>query len=549
MKNPADIKNKSVLKKYLDVQPSVFIPSAAIIVVFIAITLVVGEPMEEIFLTVQHTISENMGWLFILVVNFFLFFMIYLAFSKYGAIRLGGQEAVPEFKRSAWFAMLFSAGMGIGILFWSVAEPVFHFLEPPISESKSVPAAEESMNFSFLHWGLHAWGIYALVGMALAFFSFNRKMPLAIRSVFYPIFGNRIHGLLGHVIDVLATIATVFGLATSLGFGVRQINSGLNYLFNVAISPDIQVILIIVITLIATGSVVSGLDSGVKRLSELNINLGAILLIFVIIFGPTVFILDSFGQNLGTYVESFFYHSFWAESYQRTSWQNDWTIFYWAWWISWSPFVGMFIARISLGRTIQEFVLGVLIVPTLLTFLWLTAFGGSAVFLELEGVGTVSEIINKDVALSLFSLLENFPFAYVTNMLAILLVLSFFVTSSDSGSLVVDMFTSGGKLLTPVYQRVFWAFSVGGVAAVLLLGGGLKALQTASIATGLPFALILVLMSRSLFKGLRMEHYQMLELRKEKEKESYRELLDEALGKKKKGPDDGDQKSSSSAKE
>ena len=549
MKNPADIKNKSVLKKYLDVQPSVFIPSAAIIVVFIAITLVVGEPMEEIFLTVQHTISENMGWLFILVVNFFLFFMIYLAFSKYGAIRLGGQEAVPEFKRSAWFAMLFSAGMGIGILFWSVAEPVFHFLEPPISESKSVPAAEESMNFSFLHWGLHAWGIYALVGMALAFFSFNRKMPLAIRSVFYPIFGNRIHGLLGHVIDVLATIATVFGLATSLGFGVRQINSGLNYLFNVAISPDIQVILIIVITLIATGSVVSGLDSGVKRLSELNINLGAILLIFVIIFGPTVFILDSFGQNLGTYVESFFYHSFWAESYQRTSWQNDWTIFYWAWWISWSPFVGMFIARISLGRTIQEFVLGVLIVPTLLTFLWLTAFGGSAVFLELEGVGTVSEIINKDVALSLFSLLENFPFAYVTNMLAILLVLSFFVTSSDSGSLVVDMFTSGGKLLTPVYQRVFWAFSVGGVAAVLLLGGGLKALQTASIATGLPFALILVLMSRSLFKGLRMEHYQMLELRKEKEKESYRELLDEALGKKKKGSDDGDQKSSSSAKE
>ena len=526
-----DKKNK--LKRYLDVQPSVFIPSAFIIIAFIAITLIVGKPMEKVFTAIQDGISNNTGWLFILVVNFFLLFMIYLAFSKYGEIRLGGQEAVPEFKRSAWFAMLFSAGMGIGILFWSVAEPVFHFLEPPISDPKTVAASEESMNFSFLHWGLHAWGIYALVGMALAFFSFNRKMPLAIRSVFYPIFGDRIHGPLGNVIDVLATIATVFGLATSLGFGVKQVNSGLNYLFDVTISPEVQVVLIIVITLMATGSVVSGLDSGVKRLSELNINLGAVLLVFVIIFGPTVFILDSFGQNLGTYVESFFYQSFWAESYQRTSWQNDWTIFYWAWWISWSPFVGMFIARISVGRTIREFVLGVLIVPTLLTFLWLTAFGGTAVFLELEGMGSVASVIKDDVALSLFALLENFPLAGVTNILAILLIVSFFVTSSDSGSLVVDMFTSGGKLQTPLYQRVFWAFSVGGVAAVLLLGGGLKALQTAAITTGLPFALILLIMSRSLFKGLRTEHYQMLQLRREREKESYRELLDDALGRKK----------------
>ncbi len=521
------------LKRYLDVRPSVFIPSAIIIIVFIAITLIVGKPMEKVFTAVQGGISDNTGWLFILVVNFFLLFMIYLAFSKYGEIRLGGQKAVPEFKRSAWFAMLFSAGMGIGILFWSVAEPVFHYLEPPISSPESVAASEESMNFSFLHWGLHAWGIYALVGMALAFFSFNRKMPLAIRSVFYPIFGDRIHGPLGNVIDVLATIATVFGLATSLGFGVKQVNSGLNYLFDVTISPQVQVVLIIIITLMATGSVISGLDSGVRRLSELNINLGAVLLAFVIIFGPTVFILDSYGQNLGAYVESFFYQSFWAESYQRTTWQNNWTIFYWAWWISWSPFVGMFIARISVGRTVREFVLGVLIVPTLLTFLWLTAFGGTAVFLELEGMGSVAGVIKEDVALSLFALLENFPLAGVTNILAILLIVSFFVTSSDSGSLVVDMFTSGGKLQTPVYQRVFWAFSVGGVAAVLLLGGGLKALQTAAITTGLPFALILLIMSRSLFKGLRTEHYQMLQLRREREKESYRELLDETLGRKK----------------
>lgn len=537
MENFEGKKSKSNLKRFVDVHPAVFIPSSIIIVTFIAITLIVGEPMEEIFLTVQETISQNAGWLFILVVNFFLFFMIYLAFSKYGEIRLGGQEAVPEFKRSAWFAMLFSAGMGIGILFWSVAEPVFHFLEPPMSEAKSVAASEESMNFSFLHWGLHAWGIYALVGMALAFFAFNRKMPLAIRSVFYPIFGERIHGPLGNVIDILATIATVFGLATSLGFGVKQVNSGLNYLFDITVSPEVQVVLILIITLIATGSVISGLDSGVKRLSELNINLGAVLLVFVIVFGPTVFILDSYGQNFGAYIESFFYKSFWAESYKGSSWQNDWTIFYWAWWISWSPFVGMFIARISIGRTIREFVLGVLIVPTLLTFLWLTAFGGSAVFMELHGVTSVSNVIEKDVALSLFALLDNFPLAYVTHIVAILLIVSFFVTSSDSGSLVVDMFTSGGKTQTPVYQRVFWAFAVGGVAAVLLLGGGLKALQTAAITTGLPFALILMLMSRSLLKGMRVEHYQMLQLRKEKEKESYRDLLDEAIGKKSKDKD------------
>ncbi|MCF8308959.1 MAG: BCCT family transporter [Bacteroidales bacterium] len=537
MENFEGKKSKSNLKRFVDVHPAVFIPSSIIIVTFIAVTLIVGEPMEDIFLTVQEAISQNAGWLFILVVNFFLFFMIYLAFSKYGEIRLGGQEAVPEFKRSAWFAMLFSAGMGIGILFWSVAEPVFHFLEPPMSEAKSVAASEESMNFSFLHWGLHAWGIYALVGMALAFFAFNRKMPLAIRSVFYPIFGERIHGPLGNVIDILATIATVFGLATSLGFGVKQVNSGLNYLFDITVSPEVQVVLILIITLIATGSVISGLDSGVKRLSELNINLGAVLLVFVIVFGPTVFILDSYGQNFGAYIESFFYKSFWAESYEGSSWQHDWTIFYWAWWISWSPFVGMFIARISIGRTIREFVLGVLIVPTLLTFLWLTAFGGSAVFMELHGVGTVANIIEEDVALSLFALLDNFPLSYVTHIVAILLIVSFFVTSSDSGSLVVDMFTSGGKIQTPVYQRIFWAFSVGGVAAVLLLGGGLKALQTAAITTGLPFALILVLMSRSLLKGMRMEHYQMLQLRKEKEKESYRDLLDEAIGKKSKDKD------------
>lgn len=529
MKPLLGARKKSKMKRYIDIHPPVFIPAAVIIVVFILITLIVGESMEQVFRSIQDGISWNFGWLYILLVNYFLFFMIYMAFSKYGVIRLGGQKARPEFTRTAWFAMLFSAGMGIGILFWSVAEPVYHYMSPAEGEKETLHAARQAMNYSFLHWGLHAWGIYAMVALALAFFAFNKKMPLALRSVFQPLFGSRIHGPIGNVIDILAVIATVFGLATSMGFGVKQVNAGLDYLFGIGISPQIQVLLIVIITLAAMGSVVSGLDSGVKRLSELNIYLGAILLLFVIILGPTLFILDTYGQNVGTYIEDFFYKSFWTEGYSRDNWQHQWTIFYWAWWISWSPFVGMFIARISKGRTIREFVLGVLIVPTLLTFLWLTTFGGSAVFLEMQGAGEMVTAVQKDVAISLYALLENFPISIVTNAVAMLLVISFFITSSDSGSLVVDMFTSGGKTDTPVYQRVFWAFTVGGVAAVLLFGGGLQALQTAAITTGLPFALILLVMSRSLFKGIRKEHYQMLELQREKERESYHDLINKLM--------------------
>lgn len=528
----SDNKRKG-FKRFIDIYPPVFYPSAIIIITFILVTVIVGEPMEQIFKQIQDTISTYAGWFFVLVVNFFLFFMLYLAFSKYGSVRLGGENAEPEFTHTAWFAMLFSAGMGIGILFWSVAEPVFHFTNPAWSSEGTRKAAEEAMNFTFLHWGLHAWGIYAMLGMALAFFAFNKKLPLAIRSVFQPLFGDRINGPIGNVIEVLAVIATVFGLATSLGFGVKQVNAGLNYLFEVSINPQVQALLILIITLAATGSVISGLDSGVKRLSELNINLGAVLLAFVLILGPTLFILDSYVQNLGGYVQQFVYKSFWTESYAEGNWQDKWTIFYWAWWISWSPFVGMFIARISVGRTIREFVLGVLLVPTLLTFLWLTAFGGSAISLELKEAGTIAEFVKEDVSISLYALLDQFPLSIVTNIAAIILVISFFVTSSDSGSLVVDIFTSGGKLDTPVYQRVFWAFAVGGLAAVLLFGGGLQALQTAAITTGLPFAVILVIMSRSLFKGIRKEYYQVIQLQQEEEKESYRRIVEELMNKNK----------------
>ena len=531
-KNEEKDQGDNGIKKYFDIHPPVFWPAAILLAIFIAITLIVGDPMEKVFQFVQDWISGNFGWFLVLAVNFYLFFALYFAFSKYGTIRLGGRNAVPEFSRGSWFAMLFSAGMGIGILFWSVAEPLFHFSDPPLNNGETIQAAQEAMKTTFLHWGLHAWAIYTLVGLALAFFSFNRNMPLAFRSIFYPMLGEKVYKWPGDVIDVLAVLATLFGLATSLGLGVKQVSAGLNHLFS---SPDTlttRVLLIVGITGAATISVVSGLNQGVKKLSEMNINLGAILLVFILILGPTVFILDSYAQNIGNYLSGFFDKSFWTESYRQTNWQNQWTIFYWSWWISWSPFVGMFIARISKGRTVQEYVLSVLIVPTLLTFLWITAFGGSAIFLELNGASDLISAVQDNVATSIYHLFENFPLAEVTNFAAIVLVISFFVTSSDSGSLVVDAFTSGGKLKSPVTQRVFWATMEGAVAAILLVGGGLKALQTAAITTGLPFAVILIIMAFSLRKGLQKEHEKEQLHEKTKERESYKELVQDLIEKK-----------------
>ncbi|WP_372947079.1 BCCT family transporter [Mariniphaga sp.] len=512
-------------KKYFDVDGLVFWPSALIIVAFISITLIVGEPMDQVFSAIQSSISSYGGWFFILSVNIFLFFVLYIAFSKYGKIRLGGNKSRPEFSTTSWFAMLFSAGMGIGILFWSVGEPINHFINPPGAEPRSVEAARESMEITFLHWGLHAWGIYALVGMALAFFTFNKKLPLTISSVFYPLLGEKVHGPWGKVINVLAVVATLFGLATSLGLGVQQVSAGLAHLFNLPDTITTQVILITVITLAATGSVVAGLSGGVKKLSRLNMFLGAIFLVFMLVVGPTLFIMDSFIQNIGGYVQNFFEMSSWTETYKQSDWQSDWTVFYWAWWISWSPFVGMFIARISRGRTLKEFVLGVLIVPTLLTFFWLSTFGGSAMYLELNSLADIASAVTGNVATSLYVLLEQFPLSSLTSVVGVVLVTSFFVTSSDSGSLVVDSLTAGGKLDAPVPQRIFWALTEGAVAAVLLIGGGLGALQTAAISTGLPFTILLIVLMWSLLKGLRKEHTGMMETQMEAERKQYLDTL------------------------
>ena len=529
MPESSDPKYKPPENPYFDIHPPVFWPAAILAVAFIAVTLIVGAPMKAVFSAIQEWMSANFGWFFIISVNIYLFFMLYLAFSKYGNIRLGGENAVPEFGRISWFAMLFSAGMGIGILFWSVAEPIFHFTDPPFGEGETLETAKLAMKATFLHWGLHPWATYALVGLALAFFSYNRKLPLAIRSVFYPLLGKKVHGRWGDAIDVLAVLATLFGLATSLGFGVQQINAGMNHLFGMPVSTNMQILLIGGITCAVAVSVASGLDRGVKRLSELNMNLGAILLVFMLVFGPTVFILDAVIQSTGAYLDNFFEISFWTEGYEQTNWQDSWTVFYWAWWISWSPFVGMFIARISKGRTIREFVLSVLVIPTLLTFLWITAFGGSALLLELKGLVDIAGPVTEDVAISIYKLLDYFPFSIIANIAAILLVISFFITSSDSGSLVVDAFTSGGKLTSPVTQRIFWAVVQGLMAAVLLIGGGLTALQTAAIITGLPFAVILIIMGYSLKQGLQKE-YEKEELReKEIERESYQDTVKKML--------------------
>jgi len=487
----------------------VFISALVIIAILVIITLVVGKPMEQWFLNTQKNISNTAGWFFILVVNALLVFALYLGFGNFSMIKIGGPDAVPEFSRIGWFAMLFSAGMGIGLLFWSVAEPIRHFNMNPFAEGANdhVEAAKTAMGLTFLHWGIHTWALYAVVGAALAFFTFNKKLPLTIRSIFYPLIGNRIYGIIGDIIDIISVIATIFGLATSLGFGAQQVNAGLFYLFGINMSTTNQVLIIVVITFMATLSLVLGLQKGIRVLSVWNMRFALLLLTFLLFLGPTIFLLKSFVQNIGYYISNLLELSFWSNTYdgslKNQNWQNSWTIFYWAWWISWSPFVGIFIARISYGRTIKEFILGVLFVPTLLTFLWLSVFGGSALFQELQGNHVISEMVDKSVATAIYYLLEQYPLATFSSVLAVVLVASFFITSSDSGSYVVDTLTSGGRHTAPKGQKIFWASMEGLVAAILLIGGGLTALQTASIISGLPFAIIIVIMCLSFYKALK----------------------------------------------
>ncbi|MGZ2371522.1 BCCT family transporter [Ancylomarina sp. YFZ004] len=501
---------RSDKKTFLGIKANgpVFITSLLIIIALVSTTLIVGKPMEQWFANTQNYVSDKIGWFFILLLNLILIFALYLGFGRYANIRIGGKDAKPEFSRMGWFSMLISAGIGIGLLFWGVAEPIFHFNSNPFlgSATDSVLAAKTSMAISFLHWGFHGWALYAIVGVSLAFFTFNKKLPLTIRSIFHPLLGDKIYGPIGDVIDIISVIATIFGLATSLGMGAQQINAGLDYLFQVENSHAVQIIIIVVITILATLSLMLGLDRGIRMLSEWNMRLAISLLVFMLLAGPTLFLFKSFIQNIGYYIGNFFELSSWTNSYggvgETKSWQSSWTVFYWAWWISWSPFVGIFIARISKGRTIREFIFGVMLVPSLFAMLWLSVFGGSAIYQELIGNHAITDAVNGNVATAIYHLLEQYSFTTFSSVLTVILVATFFVTSSDSGSFVVDTLTSGGRHDSPKGQKIFWASMEGLLAAVLLIGGGLTALQTASLLTAIPFSLILIVMCYSFYKSL-----------------------------------------------
>ncbi|UII29191.1 BCCT family transporter [Fulvivirga maritima] len=503
-------KMKKSSNKVFDFHYPVFIPSAIVIIFFVVIAIVYGQPLNDFFLDFRNLLYDKIGWLFILTVNVLLIAAIWLSFSKFGKIKLGGRNATPDFSNFAWYSMLFSAGMGIGLIFYGVAEPIQHFATPPIPVKGEVSAAEQAFKFTFLHYGFHPWAVYGMIALAFAFFTFNRKLPLTVRSLFAPLLGRKIHGIIGHMVDTLAVIACLFGLATTLGFGAQQVGSGLNFLFGIPNDIKTQIIFISITTGLATASIVSGLDKGVKILSILNIRIAVIFMLLMLIIGPTVFLFDSIIENIGLYLQNLLSLGSYTEVYSDTKWQNNWTIFYWAWWIAWSPFVGIFIARVSKGRTIREFLTGVVILPTLFSFVWFTIFGSSAIYLELNHLADISQAVSNDISTALFEMLKHYPLTTVMSCIGILLVISFFVTSSDSGSLVVDFITTGGKLDAPVGTRIFWALIEGLLAISLLVGGGLGTLQTAVMIAALPFAIILLTMTYSLYVGLRRERVKYL---------------------------------------
>ena len=503
----------------LDVHNPVFLISGLAIVAFVFLTLAFQESVGPMFNDLRGWLTSTFDWFFLSAANVFVVLCLFLIVSPLGRVRLGGADATPDYSYSGWFAMLFAAGMGIGLMFYGVSEPISHFTSsmggiavgedglrtdwaPLGAAAGDADAAFDlGMAATIFHWGLHPWAIYATVALALALFSFNKGLPLTIRSIFYPIFGERVWGWTGHLIDILAVFATLFGLATSLGFGAEQANAGLDYLFGISVSDTSKVFLIVGITGVALISVLAGLDAGVKRLSEINMILAALLLLFVVLVGPTMEIITGFFSSLLSYAQ---YLPALSNPVGRedANFSQGWTSFYWAWWISWSPFVGMFIARVSRGRTVREFITCVLIIPSLVCVLWMTAFGGTAVHMVTEGVTAIAE---AGLPIKLFTMLDQLPLQAITSFIGIVLVIVFFVTSSDSGSLVIDTITAGGKVDAPVPQRVFWCTFEGLVAIALLLGGGLGSLQAMAVSTGFPFAIVLLMACYSIIQGLRTE--------------------------------------------
>ena len=483
-----------------------FLYSLFLISAFIGITLFNLTEADKLFSGIQEQLSNSLGWLIILAANAILVFVIYLAFSKHKNLILGGPDAKPEFSNINWIAMLFSAGLGIGLLFYGVAEPIMHLSSDAIHQEGATfsDQANLSMNLTYLHWGFHGWAIYGVVGLCFAYFSFNKNLPFRVSSFFS---GTLTQNAWGRVpLDIIAIIATIFGIATSLGLGANQINSGLGYMGVLEESFLTTVWIIAFITLLGLISVVLGLQTGIKRLSQLNMILCGLMLSIVFIAGPTSFIVDGLLQNVGSYIQNLLALSTNTQAYMDSSWQNGWTLFYYSWWFAWSPFVGLFIARISYGRSIQEFLLGVVVIPSILVFVWMGIFGNAALHQELLEPNSLSTAINNDITISLFVFLEQFPYSPILMGLSIVIILTFFVTSSDSGALVTSMLTAANNEKAqdepPMLLRVVWAISLGIIAVVLLAGGGLGALQTSVIVTGVPFAILIFFACKSLLKSL-----------------------------------------------
>ncbi|MFO8076924.1 MAG: BCCT family transporter [Egibacteraceae bacterium] len=505
----ASSEKQSVLQQ---IHPVVFGVSATLIVAFVTWGAVFTETANEVLGDVLAFITDNFGWLFITGIAVFIVFCLTLVLGRNAKVRLGPDDSRPDYSYATWFAMLFSAGMGIGLLFWGVAEPMWHYMTPPAEDAETMAAAADAMVWTYHHWGIGPWAMYAVLALSLAYFGFRHNLPLTVRAAFYPLIGDRIYGPIGNAVDILAVLGTLVGVAVSLGLGAMQVNAGLDYVFGIGQSIGIQMAIIAVITAAATISVVSGLDKGIRLLSQTNLVLAGLLLLFVAAVGPTVMLISGYVENLGNYLQDFFRLIFASGTYaddDLDGFLGAWTLFYWAWWISWAPFVGMFIARISRGRTIREFVLGVLLVPTLVSFLWFTVMGNTAIDVQASGAADIwGAIENAGESVAMFAMLESFPLFNVTAVVAILVIVFFFVTSSDSGSFVIDILSTGGNPNPPIPTRVFWALSEGFVAAILLYAGGdlaLSALQAGAVATGLPFTVVLLFVVAGLWKGLRAE--------------------------------------------
>ncbi len=488
----------------------VFIISLIISLIFIGWGVLSPEGLQEKTSAVQSFLQIKFGWFYLLSATAFLIFSIYLIFSRYGKIKLGKDDDEPDYNLVTWFAMLFSAGMGIGLVFWGTAEPLYHYYDPPSGNGETVESARASLRYAFFHWGLHPWGIYTVVGLALAYFKFRKGAPGLISAIFRPLLGDRVNGPIGILIDVIAVFATVFGVATSLGFGAAQISGGLSYVFEGIQNTKLtQLVIIAIVTVLFIISASTGLNKGIKYLSNTNIVLAIGLMFFLLFAGPTNFIMDVFTQTLGSYIQNLPSMSFTLGPYSETKqgWIQSWTVFYWAWWIAWAPFVGMFIARVSKGRTIREFVLGVLLVPTIFGGLWFSVFGGSAIFKErMEGTGLYQLMTDQGTEVALFSLFEQFPLGAVMSVIAILLISTFFITSADSATFVLGMQTTNGSLNPSNYIKFIWGGVVAASAAILLYSGGLTALQTASIIAAFPFTFIMIFIVFAIMRALKEDY-------------------------------------------